>query len=901
MTLGFTETFPPFDLSKFAKKTSKVCVVAIIGKGRYSAFTSKATLLNPTIGKNVFKGLEDVSTEDEMEYYYDACRQVVYVHYSSLLDTQRLANLCLKMDSDVAQQDFHTIWELEEFHHAKTWLLLFCISHVIVLVHPGSSFDPSYIRIFRILDTVRIQLQGLMSEQLQGFPISKDWCVNGRPCSPRVLFVFETTLLDVTSDENDIKVRPQRNPPLKRLQHATEDQIYRLLRKSRVITNISNNSLFAVPANQEFVYIHNRKADINDPVLYFLLQLRNSHTVNKDGEPTKGGKSYQTNRRTNQGSPGRNDGTMRSTLANKSLSTSSDNSFHDFLWPHIQLAFTKGFDDNVGKRQIPALFEMTTGYTWFSLAAKLYQFFFHDLDKKSSVFNKMRFKLDVDIRFSENRCNKVLPVAENAYQDGLPTHYTFSYHVSKFNQAKRVFAQYARGPAYDKYLRQLEESCEKWWKNGRQLCEEVSLTGQHCVNPLHQLPDSLETEENQHLPVMPHSSQVKTKAACNCGRKQAEKDDPFSHEAANFEFYENLEKICCSSLQHVEIPVFKPDTDSFVASPLVKSNGFHLRDGSKGDLAPGIGNLSLALSLGQSGGSDLFNSATLNHDSLADAGNSHQQEIRLTQPEVERVFDRQHSTTEYLPGMVNTDSPSGLLPKFSSWSLCMIGKTSSYNHTQGLELPGFFHGSNFLLPWDITVRMERDKWPGLGEANKKGKQKRVPKGQLFHTVSLSAHQDVREQGEVLVRVYIGIEYECPRAHRFFCSGPDKIIKVSSSSSVKDTAHKLLTCDMPLYSACPCRNPKGHVAQLMRVYVATPEGPVCVTLKPMVQPGPPPHCPLFHPTMDDYFRLPPGGIWVLRFPHIYVGNGQVYSKPTDLSQPTICRLMKGIFGYQHVDT
>ncbi|CAE1281555.1 SMG8 [Acanthosepion pharaonis] len=569
MTLGFTETFPPFDLSKFAKKTSKVCVVAIIGKGRYSAFTSKATLLNPTIGKNVFKGLEDVSTEDEMEYYYDACRQVVYVHYSSLLDTQRLANLCLKMDSDVAQQDFHTIWELEEFHHAKTWLLLFCISHVIVLVHPGSSFDPSYIRIFRILDTVRIQLQGLMSEQLQGFPISKDWCVNGRPCSPRVLFVFETTLLDVTTDENDLKVRPQRNPPLKRLQHATEDQIYRLLRKSRVITNISNNSLFAVPANQEFVYIHNRKADINDPVLYFLLQLRNSHTVNKDGEPTKGGKSYQTNRRTNQGSPGRNDGTMRSTLANKSLSTSSDNSFHDFLWPHIQLAFTKGFDDNVGKRQIPALFEMTTGYTWFSLAAKLYQFFFHDLDKKSSVFNKMRFKLDVDIRFSENRCNKVLPVAENAYQDGLPTHYTFSYHVSKFNQAKRVFAQYARGPAYDKYLRQLEESCEKWWKNGRQLCEEVSLTGQHCVNPLHQLPDSLETEENQHLPVMPHSSQVKTKAACNCGRKQAEKDDPFSHEAANFEFYENLEKICCSSLQHVEIPVFKPDTDSFVASPLV--------------------------------------------------------------------------------------------------------------------------------------------------------------------------------------------------------------------------------------------------------------------------------------------------------------------------------------------
>ena len=43
---------------------------------------------------------------------------------------------------------------------------------------------------------------------------------------------------------------------------------------------------------------------------------------------------------------------------------------------------------------------MTTAFTWFSLSAKLYQFFFHDLDKKS-VFNKMSFKLDVDIRFSE--------------------------------------------------------------------------------------------------------------------------------------------------------------------------------------------------------------------------------------------------------------------------------------------------------------------------------------------------------------------------------------------------------------------------------------------------------------------------------------------------------------------
>ncbi|XP_029644947.1 protein SMG8 [Octopus sinensis] len=885
MTLGLTEPFPPYDLTNLAQKNSKVCVVSIIGKSRYSAFSSKASLLNPSIGKDVFKSLDESFingiAEDEIEYYYDTSNHVVYLHYSSLLDSYRLATLCQKLDTDVAQQDFHTIWETEEFHHAKTWLLLFCVSHIVLLVHPGSSFDTSFIRIFRILDTLRVQLLSVMSEQLQGLHISKEWYLSARPCSPRVLFVFQTTLLDISTEDNDMKPRSQRNPPLKRLQHAMEDQIYRLLRKSRVITNISNNSLFAVPANQEFVFINSRRSDSSDPVAYFLLQLRNTHTVNKDGEPMKG-KSYQTSRRTNQGSPGRTDNLSHTTSLNKC--SSSDNSFHDFLWPHIELAFNKGFDDNVGKRQVPALFEMATASTWFTLASKLYQLYFNELSdtKAQSFFNKMRTKLDVDIRFSENRCNKVLPVAETAYQEGLPTHYTNSYHLSKFNQAKRVFAQYARGAAYKKYLCQLEEACEKWWKSGRQLCEEISLTGQHCVNPLHRLPDAIETEENKHLPVMYHSSQLKTKAACNCGRKQADKEDPFNHEAANFEFYDSMEKSCCCSLQHVDLPVFKPGTDSFQPSPLVKPSNVNLREGSKSDITHGIGNLSLALSLGQSGSSDLFASTNMNTESLAEASNSHPQEIRLTQPEVERVFDRQHSTTEYLPDMINSDSPSGLLPKFSSWSLCALGKTSSYVHSQGLDLPGFFHGSNFLLPWDISLRMEKDKWPGLGEANKKTKQKRIQK----------------ESGEVNVRVYIGVEYECPRGHRFFSSGPDKLVKMSSSSNVKDNAHKLLTSDMPLFCSCPCRT-KGHMAQLMRVYAAPPECPITVTLNPVVQPAHPHHGPNFYPGNDDPIKLSPGNIWVLRLPHIYVGNGHVHSKPNDFNQQNLGCLNKGIFGYQHI--
>ena len=55
----------------------------------------------------------------------------------------------------------------------------------------------------------------------------------------------------------------------------------------------------------------------------------------------------------------------------------------------------------------------------------------------------------------------------------------------QLQQAKKVFLAHARGPACDHYLKQLEEDCQKIWQNGRQLCEEVSLTGNHCISQVY--------------------------------------------------------------------------------------------------------------------------------------------------------------------------------------------------------------------------------------------------------------------------------------------------------------------------------------------------------------------------------------------------------------------------------
>lgn len=71
------------------------------------------------------------------------------------------------------------------------------------------------------------QLSDFLSS-VSGLP--KDWMNSGRPCSPRVLFYFDTcppVFHDPASGAN-----------IKKLEHSLEDRIYQVLRKNRIITNI---------------------------------------------------------------------------------------------------------------------------------------------------------------------------------------------------------------------------------------------------------------------------------------------------------------------------------------------------------------------------------------------------------------------------------------------------------------------------------------------------------------------------------------------------------------------------------------------------------------------------------------------------------------------------------------
>jgi len=45
--------------------------------------------------------------------------------------------------------------------------------------------------------------------------------------------------------------------------------------------------------------------------------------------------------------------------------------------------------------------------------------------------------------------------------------------------------------------------------------------------------------------------------------------------------------------------------------------------------------------------------------------------------------------SEFLSGMMNANSPHGLVPKFPSWSLLSLGKYSSYSSTSGKISPSW--------------------------------------------------------------------------------------------------------------------------------------------------------------------------------------------------------------------
>lgn len=988
----------------------KVCVVGIIGRCHLD---QKDQILNKLVDHNVFQEKpsdsnaekEDLNKQVEVKMFYDEEQKTVFLELNSVHDTPQLFKACKRLNDNLSMAGHHRYWQDQLLQNAAALLFIFSVSHIVVVMFPTPRFDLSFLRLFKLLASARYNMLHSLSQSLASVDgIPEIWRTTGRPCIPRIIFSFQMPWSSA---------KGLNETSLRKLQQSLQDQLHLILKKNRLLGSLSSSSLFTVSSpNQLFVHVQSPQKSYTDPISFCINHvLKNSINMDMLFPSKNGSKSSQVSV-TSQQSPAKNVYPHNDFVSSKSMSQ-----LRDFLYKQIDYMMT------VESREVPAEgrrgthVEAPNILLWYKVCEVVFEYFLGSTSDNNTHIKGLAQTLDLDWKFSENRCHKVTPMATSAYLDNLPSHYIQSVHLSQLSHCLHVFGMNARGPAYEHFANQLQEECNQIWWNGRHLCEATSMTGQPCVYPYHNIPtgQSDQTEDKTGVPLKSHSSRVTSISACNCGRTQGTREDPFDLKMANYDFYQDLEKKCCSYLIHIKMLSFPIDDPSVTADKiptLQKRLETHQitilgrnanpaadqlsvtttetdvnekkqeeveepKDDTTSELAERMRSISTSkdyvmtnepaslsyngyqstdmesrdgdtTSMVEGGGTSYYSEyeGMMQATKSLAINNKSSDEAVLEKTETESANT---SSVNHFEGMFTTNLPTTLLPLFPSWSLIVLGSASLYNPVKGVEQVGFFSGSNYLLLWDIPIKIndstistdlteepslkdvasQEEQWPAPGEINKVTQQQQQQQQLLVPPVAAVSHvpfyqtvnQVISQSLELLqndkankikrcatggkdsttLKSYIGNEYECPRGHRFFCSASDKMVKASASGHVRENAVKLVTANMPLYFPCPCRSSKPlHLAQLTRTYVVTPDSSVTITLNPRVQPGEREITPIFTTGIKDGITLPPNSYCVLRYPYVYVDeNGPIL--PPAPTQPLLtCRLMRGMFNYSHVN-
>ncbi|XP_055376419.1 nonsense-mediated mRNA decay factor SMG8 [Condylostylus longicornis] len=878
MTLFEKIIFPDNPPSDFFRDDRKLVVVGIIGKSSYRLFNKMAVLniLNvyPTL-------LNEDGEEGRITFYSKKSENILYVHFETTYD-----NYCMQKDLEkFLQSDNSTENPFMLFNNhvrnrfARMFLFATEICHIIVFLETSITFDASLLQIFKCLKIIREKhvlkfLPKFVKNSTAGSFLGKD----ARLCSPRVLFFFENYPDGYDDQDADA---------ISKLEFEVENNIYKMLRNEFIITNNSSASLFSVPLNNRFVYYNTDKSVHEDPLMKSINYL--NELINKSNSSVKSeliddldelrpyegfGKplKHYTHRLTD------------------SLGKEKKRTFLSLLDYHVDEAHKVGFDDNMVKYKTKNHFVIPTLKAWYDTFKLLHKIFIENPDNPKFEANDPDYKsylenfykiMDIDEEFFAKCCDTGLKKAIALYNDPMLTHYSSGFHKSLVEESMKTYLKYARGPHTSINEKKLKEKCDQIWKNGKQQCEFPSLRGNPCIKPKHNANDILD-----------HSSGIVFVSTCNCGRTQGHREDPYTIRQANYEFYQILANNCssCSKVEKIQFAVFEPSINDFKPAEIEKYfPKLHASEAPKDEMnnknsensensAPLTASQRSHTNLSLESMDDLNK---INCYSSDESVNELVIKVGEQPEENENKVIRQASTTEYLPGMIHTESPIGVLPQYPSWSLVCLGLSSVYSHNTGLLehfQSGFLSGTNYLLPWDVHVRIEHSaSWAAACEKTR-----------------------YRKKGEVIIlKIFVGCEYECPRGHRFIMSSPDKVLR-GGSGIVRDSGSKVVFNDMPLYFPCPCKNMKTMVAQLMRVHIVTPKAPVNVILEPKVRTGD----YIFTMGLPNPPKLSQSAYWVLRLPYIYQGDDGPIIPPSEVTSSNTLMygcLLAGMYGVSETES
>ncbi|KAI9250403.1 hypothetical protein EDC94DRAFT_637082 [Helicostylum pulchrum] len=593
----------------------------------------------------------------------------------------------------------------------------------------------------------------------------------------------------------------------------------------------------------------------------------------------------------------------------------SDKLLRNFVSNWIKTALTRHplHHSNSGFRKDTRSNPLPTGIQFISATVPLLSFLFNQpitengVDfKKVIIFNmpstkgmiqqievilrkKIKDNIEIERVFSRTHSISLMEKCVEAYLQDAPPFYTEQYHQWKRNNVMRMYNSLARGPCLEEYAVRLERECDSIWKGGRQSCESVSLTGRACrLKVGHELESSpVKTSRDDRTIAVDntkHNSGFTFFHACDCGRTQKMRDDPFDIEEANVKFYNKFN--CCLGTERAALDIEKSSYGEFQRLVLTYD-----------EIPPTDASL---IYLGPSGvyknkvGLDRVEGFMNSTNFLIPWAITTVNELKLHQQEANNTATN-ITTAAATATVVETGAKISAESTIKN-SFLRSSSVSRVNHDTS-EWPVL--GKTYTLkPSNNTtsapVVASLEAFPVLGSkpqpsvtsavspAKASNSASLVPTHtpvntrQLFDTRRKRSNR-VRERVYGLIRGYVGAEYECPHGHRFLSCGEGRVCKLGHASHPKEHGNYFVHQDLPIFVICPCtyaNNPSGAntevTAQLLRLYVVTPEEALTISIEPKIK--------IDTTGTEEYFisdlgitgslAFGPGSMYVLRLPFIY---------------------------------
>ncbi|VDO59868.1 unnamed protein product [Heligmosomoides polygyrus] len=761
------------------------------------------------------------------------------------------AHLRKVFSSNNEKNFFEKMAESEELQ-VRLLHFLSIVSHLMVFVESSTRFDISLADMLSTVNRIRKNMRETVSEMLEHTSKeASEWVREGRVACPRILFAFQRNI--IRTELGYVKKREICD----KLEHNLESQIYTVLKCYKLVDQQFGDSFGYVPESDAYV-------NVMQPVSVNVNPLADILEIALGKEPVE-----ETDDKTD--------------MAAENGALLETPSFPRFLRTHIDtIRATKS-----------KIFEIPKLELWIKYARALIGL----IEPESDVLTRKALNQYVNRQLQFMRMLNAKHIKEAiARYTGTSSGFTKGKALPDRPRNQVVFTKaehdekVAVAIAYldavlvgdrDEAIAQVRAACDNLWQGGMRGCEQISMTGNRCHLKVHAAVGDASVDPSAWEM---HSNDITYLSTCSCGRRQAVRRDPFTLKEANYDFYfENKIFSCCAGLEkHVFAVLEDDDTDAEKGVWSANENWEEGEGAGSNPLFPVDAGMSRdrqnsaddnnpeAADEEEGTGSDTGEDSASNaepeaiesssqssqdddvhyrdiHSYLDDEAVSFVKNPHTKLDEAAIAFEARLKKLRakqipFLEGVPHSLSPA-LPPLFPSWTLTCIGPNSYYTHSYGLrDQPNLKLGGEYLYP--VTVQLEVDPvvWDrdmqyvqaveGVSSRGPPRKTRRMP-------------SEIEK-----VKLFVGMEYECPRGHRFFVAENGE----------------------------PLRLPK--TAQLMRVHVVTPKAPITVTIQPAVElPGQEGH----FGTGEAPLQLSWARYYILQLPFIYSGPSGVWIPPVGLDR------------------